>query len=116
MKKIDYVDFGVRLRKLRRQQGFTQDELAQAVGISTSFLGHLERGSRIPSMETLCMLCNTLKVFPRYFLDSGLDDGLMFTPPELLDEERRYRLSQLLRQADRLLTEWELRPIPPSED
>ena len=38
MKKIDYVDFGVRLRKLRRQQGFTQDELTQAVGISTSFL------------------------------------------------------------------------------
>lgn len=107
MKKIDYADFGMRVRKLRHKQGLTQEELAQQAGISASFLGHLERGTRIPSMETLCMLSNVLKTYPRYFLASGLEEGLTYNSIELMDEERRHRLIQFLRQADALLTDWE---------
>ena len=54
---VDYNDFGKRVRTLRRQQKLTQEELAEQLSISASFMGHLERGSRIPSVETIVRLC-----------------------------------------------------------
>ena len=65
---MNYRDMGMRIRTIRRQRGLTQEELAEQVGISASFLGHLERGTRVASLETLVTLCNTLDVNPDYLL------------------------------------------------
>lgn len=59
---VDYESMGKRIRGLRKQQGLTQAELAQKVGISTSFMGHIERGTRIASLETLVGLSRTLEI------------------------------------------------------
>lgn len=40
----------------------TQEKLADIVGISTSFIGHIERGNRVPSVETLVSICQALKI------------------------------------------------------
>lgn len=59
---MDYQAMGTRIRQLRKQNGMTQAELAKKVGISTSFMGHIERGTRIASLETLVSLSQTLDV------------------------------------------------------
>lgn len=59
---MDYQAMGARIRQLRKQNGLTQAQLAQKVGISTSFMGHIERGTRIASLETLLGLSDTLEV------------------------------------------------------
>lgn len=104
---VDYKDFGKRVRTVRRQQGMTQEELAEKVGISASFLGHIERGSRIASLETLVLLCNALKVSPQTLLTGSLDDDLSTHMPSALSSDDRTRLSTFLRMAQDTLTGWE---------
>lgn len=60
MKELDYDSMGMRIRQVRKAKGWSQDELAKKCGISMSFLGHIERGSRIMSLETFVSLCAAL--------------------------------------------------------
>jgi len=54
--------FGVVLRELREEQGFTQEELAFKSGYHPTYIGQLERGRKSPSLRTLMSLAGTLKV------------------------------------------------------
>lgn len=60
MKELDYGKMGMRIRQVRKAKGWSQDELAKKCGISMSFLGHIERGSRIMSLETFVSICRAL--------------------------------------------------------
>jgi len=54
--------FGKRLKQLRAQKGLTQEELAEAVGVSTDFISLVERGQRAPSFKNLERLAEVLGV------------------------------------------------------
>ena len=41
------------LRLLRVAKGVSQDDLALSAGIERAYVGHLERGSKNPTIETL---------------------------------------------------------------
>lgn len=60
--EIDYIAMGQRIRARRRELGLTQEQLAERVDISPSFVGHLERGEKIPSVDTLARLCACLHI------------------------------------------------------
>ena len=62
MRELDYIKLGMRIRQVRKVRGWSQDVLAKKCGISMSFLGHIERGTRIMSLETLVSICNALDV------------------------------------------------------
>lgn len=66
--EVDYIALGQRIRSRRRALHLTQEALAERVGISASFLGHIERGSRVLSVETLVSLCTTLSATPNELL------------------------------------------------
>ncbi len=68
MRELDYGKMGMRIRQVRKAKGWSQDELAKKCGISMSFLGHIERGTRIMSMETFANICGAL--------DAGADELL----------------------------------------
>lgn len=104
---MDYKDFGRQVRDMRRQQGLTQDKLAEKAGISASFLGHIERGSRKASLETLVQLCNTLNVTPQSLLIASLSDDLVTEIAPTLSEDDRARLSTFLRIAQDTKGTWE---------
>lgn len=55
---IEYRSMGKRIRAFRTANDMTQGDLAAACGISTSFMGHIERGSRIASLETLVKIAD----------------------------------------------------------
>ncbi len=57
---VDYLAMGERVRELHRKKGMTQSELAEGADISTSFIGHIERGEKIPSLETVSSLAACL--------------------------------------------------------
>jgi len=54
--------FGKRLRELRIEKGWTQEELADKVGMHFTYIGQIERGVRNPSLVNLCKLARTLSV------------------------------------------------------
>ena len=62
MTPVDYVIIGSRVRRRRKESGLTQEQLAEMAAISTPFLGHIERGTRKPSVETLARLTEALNV------------------------------------------------------
>ena len=61
MKELDYGKIGMRIRHVRKAKDWSQDELAKKCGISMSFLGHIERGTRIMSLETFVNICTALE-------------------------------------------------------
>lgn len=103
---VNYQDLGRRVRALRRKNALTQEELAEKVGISASFLGHIERGSRIASLETFVLLCNALKASPQVLLAASLEDDLTEHMPSALSSDDRARLSTFLRMAQDTLNGW----------
>ena len=72
-----YQGLGKRVRQQRILAQMTQEKLAEAAGISLSFLGHIERGTRKASLDTLVKLCNVLKVSPQLLLQDSLEDDLL---------------------------------------
>lgn len=62
MRELDYSKMGMRIRQVRKAKGWSQQRLALQCGISMSFLGHIERGSRIMSLETFSCICEVLDV------------------------------------------------------
>lgn len=103
--EMNYEDLGRRVRECRKKKKMTQEELAEQTGISASFLGHIERGSRVASIETLVALCNALGVKSDYLLAASLttfESGM----PEGLTSDERGKLSAILRLAQDVITDW----------
>lgn len=58
------LQFGKRVRQIRRQRDMTQEQLAEAVGVSAEFISNVERGINAPSFDTLEKLAEALNVAP----------------------------------------------------
>lgn len=54
--------FGNRLRELRQQRGWSQEEFALCVGLDRSYVGGVERGERNVSLENICLLAQALEI------------------------------------------------------
>ena len=61
-----------RLKEIRLEKGFTQKQLAIAVGLTETALCNYEKGIREPSLDVFKQLCIVLEVSSDYLL--GLTD------------------------------------------
>ena len=52
----------LRLKSARAAKDLSQEQLARSINISTSYYGNIERGIRIPSIDTLVAIANALGV------------------------------------------------------
>lgn len=59
---MDYTEIGQRIRKYRKQMNFSQEELAEKIGISTTHMSHIETGSTKLSLPVLVELAKSLNV------------------------------------------------------
>lgn len=62
------VEFGNRLRKLRKDRKLTQQQLAELIGVKNSVISFYEVGERIPSPDILRKLALALHVTADYLL------------------------------------------------
>lgn len=62
------VEFGNRLRELRKQKKLTQKQLASLIGVRNSIISFYEVGDRSPSPEIIVKLSTTLGVSSDYLL------------------------------------------------
>ena len=56
------VRFGQVLREARRSRGWSQEVLADIANLNRSYIGEIERGSVIASIETLQKLADALEL------------------------------------------------------
>ena len=99
---MNYEKLGERIRKQRHLLKWTQEQLAEKAGISLPFLGHIERGTRKASLETLVGICNALKVSPQLLLQDSLDEDLLDLDSRVSDGHRN-----LLREISDRISEYE---------
>ncbi len=53
--------FGKHLRRIRRNKDITQEQLAEAIGVTAEFISTMERGKHAPSFETIEKLAAVLE-------------------------------------------------------
>ena len=59
--KQDYK-LGRTIRKIRRVKGITQEQLAEKVGVSTTWIGYIETGFRRPNLKMIYKIARALGV------------------------------------------------------
>ena len=59
---IDMKIIGMNIRKERKKQLLTIEQLAEKAGITDNFLGKIERGDGIPSLPTIDSIASALNV------------------------------------------------------
>lgn len=62
------VEFGDKLRRLRKEKNLTQKQLADRIGVKNSVISFYEMGDRIPSPEVIKKLAVALHVSADYLL------------------------------------------------
>jgi transcriptional regulator with XRE-family HTH domain len=63
------LQFGKRIRFLREQQSFTQEELAHRAEMNVTYLSDLERGRWNPTLEKIARLSKALRLSPSALLE-----------------------------------------------
>ncbi len=94
MYNIDYKELGKRIRAERRKKDLTQEKLAEMANISDSFMGHIERGGRTLSIETLAKLANALNLSIEYIICGEFNYQPYMLPAEILDALNRMSSNQ----------------------
>lgn len=54
--------FGIRVRTLRQEQGLSQEELADKVGLHYTYIGSVERGEANPTLKNIEKIASALKI------------------------------------------------------
>lgn len=62
------VEFGTRLRELRKERNLTQKQLAQQVMVQNSIISFYENGDRLPSPEMIVKLSAVFHVSADYLM------------------------------------------------
>ena len=93
-----YIAFGSRVRTTRERLGITQEDLAVRVGISTSHMSIVERGVKVPRMDTVVKLANELDVSADFLLQDSIvqsrNNQLLSSIMELPERKRNRLLNK----------------------
>lgn len=81
---FDATEFAARLSTLRKAQGMTQEEMAEALNISLEHLSKMERGKRKPSIDLIIAMACYFHVSTDYLL-MGKDHDMVDSRTKLLD-------------------------------
>lgn len=93
------VDFGAKLKQLRLEEGLTQQQLADRIGVTKSVISYYELQERYPSPEVLTKLASIFHVTTDSLLGiersgdyvdlSGLDEDDIVTIKRLVTSLRQ---------------------------
>ena len=72
---MNYDSIGKNIRKYRSDKKMRQEDLAELTGLSTTYVGMVERGEKIPSLETFLSILNALNVSAAMVLYEVLSTG-----------------------------------------
>lgn len=80
---MDKILFGERIREYRKQKGLTIHQLAEMTDISDVFMGTIEHGQKLPSLETFLRVVNALDISADVLLQEDVRHGTQFAVDEL---------------------------------
>lgn len=105
---LDYQLLGTRITALRKRRKVTQQQFAEMIDKSTTFVSRLERGIKHPSLETLLLIAEVLDTTPNKLLEDSLlvtneEDFADSTPYEhFVLSEMTHALRQILQKGEHI--------------
>ena len=88
---VDLNSIGKNIRKYRLMKKLRQEDLAEKADLSINYVGAIERGEKLPSLETLIVIINVLEVSADMILADVIDKG--YTVKDSLLAEKLDKLS-----------------------
>lgn len=96
-KNIDYAALGKRIKEKRISKNLTQEQLGELCELSTAHIGHIERGTRILSVDVLFKIAQVLNVSVDYLLfDSVENDNILSSIAPVLKAANKSRVNHFL--------------------
>lgn len=97
IKNIDYVMLGKRIKDRRNELKITQEQLGEICELSSAHIGHIERGTRVLSVDVLCRISSALNVSVDYLLFDSIDDNnLLKSISEIIKSSDKLKQKQFL--------------------
>ncbi len=72
-KEKDFSTIGIRIKNFRIERGLSQEQLGELSHFSTATIRAIERGINSPSVDTLVMIADALKISADDILEDVLD-------------------------------------------
>lgn len=97
-KNIDYAALGKRIKEKRISEKLTQEQLGEMCELSAAHIGHIERGTRILSVEVLFRIAQVLNVSVDYLLfDSVENDNILSSIAPILKDSDKNKVNNFLK-------------------
>lgn len=80
---MEKLTIGDRIKEARKNKRLTQEQLAERLDISVEFVGQIERGIKLPSMQVFIRLIEALNVSADYLLRDSVSTGQLFGDNEI---------------------------------
>lgn len=77
---LNTKDIGERINRIRELEGYSKEELADAIKVTTRFIYDIELGNKGMSIDTLVNLCGILNVSADYLLFGKTHGETTFSP------------------------------------
>lgn len=71
-----YEQLAVKIRKMRNERKWSQEELADRAGLHRTYISHIENAKREISVETLCKIAKGFSVLPSLIMQDIVYDGV----------------------------------------
>ena len=68
--------FGVRIKQLRKDKGWTQKQLGNKIGVTHAQLNKYEGGTNAPPLDKLILLASALETTADYLITGNLSNNL----------------------------------------
>ena len=97
---MDKTALGSRLRQAREATGYTRQALAAIADIGEVYLGEIERGLKMPSLNSFIRIVEALNVSADYLLRNELTSGSEYIYDEITEKLRNLTPKQRKTAAD----------------
>lgn len=102
------MNIGDKIRRLRKKNGLTQEELADRCELSKGFISQVERDLTSPSIATLVDILESLGTNLKDFFNESMDEKITFSKEDIFEtnnEELKYMLKWIIPNAQKNIME-----------
>ena len=82
---MERMEVGIKIREARKPKDFTQQLLADAIGVSEVYVSMIERGMKMPSLSLFAQIITALDVSADFVLRDALPSGKDFVYKEVAE-------------------------------
>ena len=100
--ELDYVKLGLKIKEIRKENGLTQDALAELVGVNTSHISNTENAHTKVSLNVLLAIANALDTTVDGLLVNQYKNSSLALDNEILraiqncDDEKKQKILKMI--------------------